>query len=95
MADGTSDLANRHRAWHPFRAMPDAAIHAAGPIVEQLGEVLYSAELPNGKRVLAHLSKPLAQAGAKFAAGQRVVMELTPYDFDQARIIRPADGSDG
>jgi translation initiation factor IF-1 len=75
--------------------MPDATIHAAGPILEQLGEVLYRAELPNGKRILAHLSKALAVAGARFEADQRVVMELTPYDFDQARILRPADGNDG
>ncbi len=75
--------------------MPDATIHAAGPIVEPLSEVLYRAELPNGKRILAHLSKELAVAGARFEAGQRVVMELTPYDFDQARILRLADGSGG
>ncbi|MEI6604762.1 MAG: translation initiation factor IF-1 [Verrucomicrobiota bacterium] len=71
--------------------MPDATIHTAGPILEQLGAVLYRAELPNGKRVLAHLSKRLADAGAVFEPGQRVVMELTPYDFEQARILGQAD----
>ena len=71
--------------------MPDATIHTAGPILEHLGAVLYRAELPNGKRILAHLSKRLADAGAVFEPGQRVVMELTPYDFEQARILGPAD----
>ncbi len=75
--------------------MPDATIHADGPILEQLGDVLYRAELPNGKQILAHLSKELAVAGACFETGRRVVMELTPYDFDQARILRAADESDG
>lgn len=71
--------------------MPDAAIHAAGLILEKLGEVLYRAELPNGKPVLAHLSKPLALAGAGFEPGRMVVLELTPYDFDQARILRAVE----
>lgn len=74
--------------------MPDATIHAAGPILEQLSEVLYRAELPNGKRILAHLSKQLALAGTRFPPGSVVVMELTPYDFDQARILRQADAAD-
>lgn len=74
--------------------MPDANLHAAGPILEQLGEVLYRAALPNGKLVRAHLSKPLARAGTRFPPGTVVVMELTPYDFDHARILRVADEAD-
>lgn len=67
--------------------MPDANIHTAGPVLERLGPVLYRAALPNGKLILAHLSKRLADAGTEFVPGEWVVMELTPYDFDQARII--------
>ena len=71
--------------------MPDATIHAIAEILENLQPVLYRAALPNGKRVLAHLSKPLADAGASFSVGARVVVELTAFDFDQARILRLAD----
>jgi translation initiation factor IF-1 len=71
--------------------MPDANIHTVGPVLARLGAVLYRTELPNGKVILAHLSKRLADAGAGFETGQRVVLELTPYDFDQARIIAEAD----
>ena len=70
--------------------MPDASIHTAGPVLERLGHALYRTELPNGKVILAHLSKRLADAGVAFEPGQRVVMELTPYDFDQARILSAA-----
>ncbi|MEO0017968.1 MAG: Translation initiation factor [Verrucomicrobiota bacterium] len=70
--------------------MPDATIHTVGPVLERLGPVLYRTELPNGKLILAHLSKPLADAQTVFEPGQRVVMELTPYDFDQARILAGA-----
>ena len=59
-------------------------------MLEQLGPVLYRAQLPNGKRILAHLSKRLADAGTVFEPGQQVVLELTPYDFDQARILGAA-----
>jgi len=74
--------------------MPDATLHTSGPILERLGEVLYRAELPNGKRILAHLSKRLTDAAVVFEPGQWVVMELTPYDFDQARILNGVGDSE-
>jgi translation initiation factor IF-1 len=67
--------------------MPDIPIHAEASIIEVMGGVLYRVELPNGKVILAHLSKPLADEGAAFEPGVRVLLELTPYDFDQARIL--------
>jgi translation initiation factor IF-1 len=70
--------------------MPDASIHAVGKILEKLNPVLYRAELPNGKIIVAHLSKPLADASASFADDDRVLLELTPFDFDNARILGTA-----
>ena len=70
--------------------MPDATIHTVGRIMENLNPVLYRVELPNGKAIFAHLSKPLTEAMAEFAAEERVVVELTPYDFDNARILGSA-----
>ena len=67
--------------------MPDATIHAIGEILENLNPILYRVALPNGKVILAHLSKPLTEANAIFSPGDRIVAELTPYDFDQARIL--------
>ncbi|MEI6654463.1 MAG: hypothetical protein WCP45_06820 [Verrucomicrobiota bacterium] len=49
--------------------------------------MLYRTALPNGKIILAHLSKRLVVAGTVFEPGQRVVMELTAYDFEQARLL--------
>jgi translation initiation factor IF-1 len=69
--------------------MPDATIHTLGRILETRGPVLYRISLPNGKTLLAHLSKPLADAGAEFAVGDEVLVEMTPYDFDTARILGP------
>lgn len=67
--------------------MPDATIQTCGKVLEARGSVLYRVELPNGKVILAHLSKGLADATAVFAVGDEVLLELTPFDFDQARIL--------
>ncbi|MEO8616300.1 MAG: hypothetical protein ABI600_14235 [Luteolibacter sp.] len=71
--------------------MPDATIHTVGVILKNLAPILYRVTLPNGKVIMAHLSKPLTEAHAVFAVGDRVLLELTLYDFDQARILRLAD----
>jgi translation initiation factor IF-1 len=67
--------------------MPDVTIHTIGTILKTLGPILYRVELENGKTIMAHLSKPLTEAKAEFSVGDRLLLELTPYDFDQARIL--------
>ena len=67
--------------------MPDATIHTLGRVLENPGPVLYRVALPNGKIILAHLSKRLADEKAAFAVDDQVLLELTPYDFDTARIL--------
>ncbi len=73
------------------RVMPDATIHTLGTLLEQLNPVLYRVSLPNGKEILAHLSKPLTEEGAAFPVGTVMILELTPYDFETARILGEAD----
>jgi translation initiation factor IF-1 len=70
--------------------MTDPPVRTIGVLQERIGPVLYRATLPNGKSLLAHLSKPLFEAKAEFAEGTRVHLELTPYDFDTARITGEA-----
>lgn len=55
---------------------------------------IYVAELPNGKKVLAHLSRQLRESGASFPEGTRVAVEMTAYDFDIARIVRAINEGD-
>jgi translation initiation factor IF-1 len=73
--------------------MTDPPILAKGILHEQIGTILYRATLPNGKPVIAHLSKPLTDAQAVFEPGSCVHLELTPYDFDIARITGSASDS--
>lgn len=67
--------------------MPDATVHTEACVMAHLNGPLYRVSLPNGKIILAHLSKPLADQGAVFEPGESLRLELTPYDFDQARIL--------
>ncbi|MEP2775588.1 MAG: translation initiation factor IF-1 [Luteolibacter sp.] len=69
--------------------MSEAAIETTGTVLERKGEILYRVELMNGKVILAHLSKPLTDAKAEFPDGAEVSLEMTPYDFDQGRIVGP------
>ena len=73
--------------WSSAHAMPDATIHTIGKILLKLAPILYRVELPNGKIIMAHLSKPLTVAKAEFSNDDRVRLELTPFDFDNARIL--------
>ena len=66
--------------------MPDASIHTLACITECRGAV-HLAELKNGKTLIAHRSKPLADANASIEIGDSVLVELTPYDFDSGRIV--------
>jgi translation initiation factor IF-1 len=70
--------------------MPEAAIETTGTVLERKGEILYRVELMNGKVVLGHLSKKLTDARAEFPEGAAVHLEMTPFDFDQARILGDA-----
>ena len=67
--------------------MADAAIHTTGRVLKARGEVLYVVSLLNGKEILAHLSKPLNEQGVAYEVGDDLLLELTPYDFDTARIL--------
>lgn len=66
--------------------MPTEPITTTGEILEILNERAMKVRLPNGKEVIGHPSKALAQTGVEFSSGQRVTLEMTPYDFEKARV---------
>lgn len=71
--------------------MPDTTIHTHGQVLDNPSPVLYRVALPNGKIILAHLSKRLVDAQTVFAVDDRLLLEFTPYDFDTARILGAAE----
>jgi translation initiation factor IF-1 len=48
---------------------------------------IFEATLPNGKKTLAHFSRSTGHLKEKIEPGMRVTVELTPFDFDVARIV--------
>lgn len=71
--------------------MHDPPVTAVATLGRCRGPAVFDAFLPNGKSVIAHLPKPLASLAQNLAPGTRVRVELTPYDFDHARIAGLAD----
>jgi translation initiation factor IF-1 len=54
----------------------------------------YRARLPNGKEVIAHLERRAPSAWRALPSGTAVVGELSPYDFDHARIAGWVDSGE-
>ena len=86
--EGLSRWKDRHSLpAETMNQMSENAIYAEGVVLEQIEEILYRVSLPNGKKILAHLSKPLTLEGKRYEVGEVLWLEMTPFDFEQARIL--------
>lgn len=63
------------------------AIEVEGRIVEILAATLYRVELANGHRLLAHVSSKRRLAFQRTALGDRVKLEMSPYDMSKGSIM--------
>ena len=59
-----------------------------GRVEEALPGTKFRVSLPDGKIILAHLAGKLRLHYIKILPGDRVIMEMTPYDDSKGRIIR-------
>ncbi|MGC1401961.1 MAG: translation initiation factor IF-1 [Thermodesulfobacteriota bacterium] len=64
----------------------EEAIEVEGKVVETLPNAMFRVELDNGHRVLAHISGKMRLHFIKILPGDRVTVELSPYDFNRGRI---------
>ena len=62
-------------------------IEVEGKVVETLTNAMFRVELENGHRVLAHISGKMRMHFIKILPGDRVTVELSPYDLTRGRII--------
>jgi len=62
------------------------AIEVEGEVVEALPNAMFRVELPNGHRVLAHISGRLRVHYIRVLPGDKVLIELSPYDLSRGRI---------
>ena len=61
-------------------------IEVEGSIVEALPNAMFRVEFDNGHKVLAHISGKIRKNFIKILPGDRVKVELTPYDLTRGRI---------
>jgi len=61
-------------------------IEVEGTVVESLPNAMFRVELPNGHRVLAHASGKIRLHYIRILPGDKVLVELSPYDLNRGRI---------
>ena len=61
-------------------------ITVEGTVLESLPNAMFRVELPNGHKVLAHISGKIRLHYIKILPGDKVLIELSPYDLNRGRI---------
>jgi len=62
------------------------AIEVEGKVVELLPNTMFRVELANGHRILAHISGRMRLNFIRILPGDKVMVEMSPYDLSKARI---------
>ncbi|MEN6332509.1 MAG: translation initiation factor IF-1 [Smithella sp.] len=65
----------------------EEAIEVEGRVIEPLPNAMFRVELENGHKVLAHISGKMRMHFIKILPGDKVTVELSPYDLTRGRII--------
>jgi translation initiation factor IF-1 len=64
----------------------EEAIQVEGRVLETLPNAMFRVELENGHKVLAHISGKMRMHFIKILPGDKVTVELSPYDLTRGRI---------
>ncbi len=62
------------------------AIQVEGTVLEPLPNAMFRVELPNGHKILAHVSGKMRMHYIKILPGDKVTVEMSPYDLTRGRI---------
>lgn len=65
----------------------EEAIEVEGVVIETLPNAMFRVELKNGHRVLGHISGKMRKHFIKILPGDKVSVELSPYDLTRGRIV--------
>jgi translation initiation factor IF-1 len=71
---------------NPLPKSKEDAIVLEGTVIEPLPNAMFRVELENGHKVLAHISGKMRMHYIRILPGDRVQVELTPYDLSRGRI---------
>ena len=69
-----------------FEGTKEEAIEVEGTVVEPLPNAQFRVELENGHKVLAHISGKMRMHYIRILPGDKVTVELSPYDLTRGRI---------
>ena len=64
----------------------DDVIELDGKVVEALPNAMFRVELPSGHQIIAHISGKMRQNFIRIYPGDKVTVELSPYDLTRGRI---------
>lgn len=64
-----------------------SAIEKDGTIVESLSNAMFRVELENGVQIIAHISGKMRMHYIKILPGDKVKVEMSPYDLTKGRIV--------
>ena len=64
----------------------EAVIEVSGKIIEALPNATFQVELENGHKILAHVSGKLRMNFIRILPGDKVTVEMSPYDLTKGRI---------
>ena len=64
----------------------DDVIEMEGKVIEALPNAMFQVELPNGHRIMAHISGKMRMNFIRICPGDKVTIELSPYDLTRGRI---------
>ncbi len=67
-------------------AKKEEAIEVEGKVIEPLPNAMFRVELENGHKILAHISGKMRMHYIRILPGDKVVVELSPYDLSRGRI---------
>ncbi|MDI6631344.1 MULTISPECIES: translation initiation factor IF-1 [Thermodesulfitimonas] len=62
-------------------------IEVEGTVIEPLPNAMFRVELANGHKVLAHVSGKIRMHFIRILPGDKVMVELSPYDLTRGRIV--------
>lgn len=69
-----------------YNVAKDDVLELEGTVVENLPNAMFKVELENGHQVLAHISGKLRMNFIKILPGDKVTLEMSPYDLTRGRI---------
>jgi translation initiation factor IF-1 len=70
----------------PVRQNKEKGIELEGTVIEPLPNAMFRVELQNGMKVLAHISGKMRMHFIRILPGDKVMVELSPYDLSRGRI---------